>query len=297
MKRYGMILLAILLSSAGVAVPAQAVGDCPGRTVFAEAQAWWKPNPGTTGGKDFGHVHVGACIPERNTLSADTTIPVTVILHENPGTLQDISLVFKTDESETTVAKVAPGFRTCPVTDTCSTTVNVPVDISKFDRSGLQEIRFRVYVEEPDGNVMHSSLTFQTTIQNGKTVNNVGRMPYLRSKGWYTDYGYCEADVLSVPLPDEPISGVWNVTVQQVDHGEEGDVAPSHHSVRLDANAHLGIEGTVLSDGPGPLRERTFAIDTRELSNGTHRLVQRVDCARDNQVNSGVSVLQFTVRN
>jgi hypothetical protein len=297
MKRYGMILLAILLLSAGSAVPAQAVGDCPGRTAFAESQAWWKPKPGTTGGKNFGHVHVGACIPERDTLSADTTIPVTVILHENPGTLQDISLVFKTDESETTVAKVAPGFRTCRATETCSTTVNMPIDISKFDRSGLQEIRFRVYVEEPDGNIMHSSLTFQTTIRNGKTASDVSRMPYLRSKGWYTDYGYCEADVLSVPIPDEPISGVWNVTLQQADHGEEGDVAPSHHSVRLDANAHHGIAGTVLTDGPGPLAERTFAIDTRELSNGTHRLVQRVDCARDNQVNSGVSVLRFTVRN
>jgi hypothetical protein len=99
-----------------------------------------------------------------------------------------------------------------------------------------------------------------------------------------------------VPIPDEPISGVWNVTVQQVDHGPD-DVDPSHHSVRLDANAHLGIEGTVLSDRPGPLDETTFAIDTRDLSNGTHRLVQRVDCARDNQVNSGVSVLQFTVQN
>jgi hypothetical protein len=43
--------------------------------------------------------------------------------------------------------------------------------------------------------------------------------------------------------------------------------------------------------------ETTFAIDTTELANGRHRLVQRNDCARDNQVNSGVSVLQFTVQN
>jgi len=296
MKRYATILLAMLVSSAGLAAPAQAVGDCPGRTVFAESQAWWKPNPGTSGGKDFGHVHIGACIPERDTLTENTTIPVTVILHENPGELEDISLVFKTTESEDTVAKIAPGLRTCPVTDTCSTTVNVPIDISKFDRSGLQEIRFRVYVDEPDGNLMHSSLTFQTSISNGKPASDVSRMPYLRSKGWYTDFGYCEADVLSVPIPDQPVSGVWNVTVQQADHGPD-DVDPTHHSVRLDANAHLGIPGTILSDGPGPLPERTLAIDTTQLANGTHRLVQRVDCAQGNQVNSGVNVLQFTVQN
>jgi len=296
MKRLGMIVLAVLLSFTGLAAPAQAVGDCPGRTAFAESQAWWKPNPGTTGGKDFGHVHVGACIPDRDTLTADTTIPVTVILHENPGELQDISLVFKTATSETTVAEVPPGLRTCPVTDTCSTTVDMPIDISKFDRSGLQEIRFRVYVNEPDGNVMHSSLTFQTRISNGRPASDVSRLPYLRSKGWYTDFGYCEADVLSVPIPDRPVSGVWNVTVQQADHGPD-DVDPTHHSVRLDANAHLGVAGTILSDGPGPLSARTFAIDTTQLANGTHRLVQRVDCARDNQVNSGVSVLQFTVQN
>jgi hypothetical protein len=204
--------------------------------------------------------------------------------------------VFKTAESETTVAKVAPGFRTCPVTDTCSTTVDVPIDISKFDRSGLQEIRFRVFVDEPDGNVMHSSLTFQTYIRNGKTVSDVSRQPYLRSKGWYTDYGYCEADVLSVPVPGQLVSGVWNVTLQQEDHGDE-DVDPTHHSVRLDANAHRGLPGTILSDGRGPLPETTFAIDTTELANGRHRLVQRIDCARDNQVNSGISVLQFTVHN
>jgi hypothetical protein len=282
--------------NAGLTPPAQAVGGCLGSTLFVESQAWWTPAPGTTGGNDFGHVHVAACIPERDVLTANTTIPVTVTLHHNPGKLADLSLVFKTANSEQTVYKAAPGIRTCPVDQTCATTVDVPIDIMKFDRAGLQEIRLRVYVDQPDGKRMHTSMNFQTYIENGKTRSNVSRQPYLRSKGWYTDYGYCEPDVLSVPLHDKPVSGLWNVKVQQVDHGST-DVDPTWHTVRIDANSHLGLPGTILADGPGPLPATTFAIDTTKLSNGVHRLVQRVDCTKGNQTNSGVSVIQFVVQN
>lgn len=65
----------------------------------------------------------------------------------------------------------------------------------------------------------------------------------------------------------------------------------------LDANAHAGIPGTVLSEGPGELPESTFSVDTTKLSNGMHRLVQRVDCASGNQQNSGVNVFMFEVSN
>ena len=82
--------------------------------MFAESQAWWAPTPGTTGGNDFGHVHIGACIPERDTVTGPTVVPVRVILHHNPGRLRDISMVFKTTNSEVTVAKLVPGIRTCP---------------------------------------------------------------------------------------------------------------------------------------------------------------------------------------
>lgn len=278
------------------AANAQAVGDCEGSRVFYESQAWWTKAPGTTTGDDFGHVHVGGCLPERDVLTANTTIPVRIIMHHNPGKLQDISVVYKTTNSEKTVYKLVPSQRTCPVTETCTITVNAPITLSLFDRAGLQEIRFRVYVDEPDSKRMHTSINFQTYIENGKSRSNVTRQPYLRSKGWYTDYGYCEADVLSVPAPDAPVKGIWNVKVQQVDHGST-DVDPTYHSVKLDSNAHTGEPGITLKEGPGPLAATTFAIDTTQLSNGTHRLVQRADCTKGDQTNSGVSVMQFEVLN
>ncbi len=296
------LALASLLGLVGVVAvvgeggTASATGGCPAPRVFAESQAWWSPAPGTTGGNDFGHVHVGACIPDRDVLSASTTIPLTLILHDNPGRLQDVSVVFKTNASETTVAKVVPSQRTCPAGQTCTITATAPIDLAKFDRSGLQEVRFRVYVDEPDGKRMHTSLNFQAYVQNGKAKSDVTRQPYLRSKGWYTDFGYCEADLLGVPLPDGPLKGTVQFKVQQVDHGPD-DVDPTHHRVALDANAHAGIPGTTLSDGPGALPATTLSVDTTKLTNGTHRLVQKVECAKGNQVASGASVFLFDVAN
>jgi hypothetical protein len=291
-----LALVAVMLSP----TPASAAIDCsdfPEPRVWTEAQSWWSradgADPAAT--TDFGHLHVGACIPERDTLSANTTIPVRVVMHNNPGKLLDLSLVFKGTDYETTVAKLVPAWRTCAET-TCEQWLTAPVDIAKFGHSGLQEIRVRGFVDEPDGKRMHASLNWQTYIANGKSKSDVTRKPYLRGKGWYTDFGYCEPDVLSVPLPDGPVSGVWEPKVKQVDHGS-GDVDPSHHRVALDADAHAGIPGTVLLDGPGPLPETTLSIDTTQLADGPHRLVQRVDCEKDGQGNSGVLVAQFHVDN
>jgi hypothetical protein len=296
---------AVALAGGGVITAAMATEqmpmgiDCSGypqSRVWAEAQAWWTraagADPATS--KDFGHVHVGACIPERETVSDNTTMKVRIILHNNPGTLKDMSVVYKGADTEVTVAKVAPPQRTCA--GTCEMYLTVPIIPSKFEASGLQEVRFRVYVDEPDGNRMHSSLNWQLYVQNGKARQDVSRMPYLRGKGWYTGFGYCEPDVLSVPLPDRPVSGVWQPTVKQADHGSS-DVDPSHHRVALDADAHAGIAGTPLSDGAGTLSATSLAIDTRLLMDGAHRLVQRVDCQKGDQVNSGVLIVQFYVDN
>jgi hypothetical protein len=269
---------------------------CTGGRVFAEAQAWWTKAPGASAtSNDFGHIHVGACVPERDTLTASTTIPVRVIMHGNPGTLLDMSVVFKGTDYETTVAKVVPAWRKCAET-TCEQWLNAPIDITKFGHSGLQEIRFRVFVDEPDGQRMHTSINWQTSIANGMSKADVTRMPYLRGKGWYTGFGYCEPDILSIPLPDKPVSGTLKLRVQQIDHGS-GDVDPSHHRVALDSDAHAGIPGTVLVEGDGSLAARDIDIDTTKLSNGPHRLVQRVDCRSGEQINSGVLVLRFEVNN
>lgn len=298
MVKSASALLLVLATLVGIQVhqgtEARAAAGCPDPRVFVETQAWWKPNPDTAGGVDFGHVHLGACIPERDALRTNTVIPLQLIMHGNPGTLRDISVVFKGKDQEETVAKVAPSQRTC--SGTCVITASAPIRIQKFEASGLQEIRFRAYVDQPDGNLMHTSLNFQAKIRNGKPWSPVSRMPYLRAKGWYTDYGYCEADILTVPLPDQPVSGVMTMRVQQVDHGPD-DVDPTAHMVAIDTDAHAGDPGTILRQGTGRLPPTRLDIDTTQLTNGVHKLVQRVDCAEGNQINSGVSVMRFEVFN
>ena len=162
-------------------------------------------------------------------------------------------MVFKTNASETTVAKAVPSQRTCPAKQTCTITATAPIDISKFDRSGLQEIRFRVYVDEPDGKRMHTSINFQSYVQNGKAKSDVTRQPYLRSKGWYTGFGYCEADLLGVPLPDGPLKGTVQFKVQQVDHGPD-DVDPTHHRVALERTPTPGSPERRCPTAPGRCR-------------------------------------------
>ena len=215
-------------------------------------------------------------------------------MHENPGRLADISVVLKGTDYEITTAKVPPDKRRCA--STCEQWITVRLNPAKFRRSGLQEVRFRVFVDEPDGKVMHASLNWQLYVDNDKPRSDVSRYPYLRGKGWYTDFGYCEAGMLTRPLPDAPVRGNLTLRMRQVDHGPD-DVDPSTHVVALDADAHAGIPGTVLSQGPGPLATTSFTIDTTKLPDGPHRLVQRVSCESGDHINSGVLVLNFTTDN
>lgn len=277
------------------AAGAAAEVPCATPRVFAESQAWWQPAPGAPAGtNNFGHVHLGACIPERDVLASPTSVRLRLIMHENPGRLDDISVVLKGTDYEITTAEVAPVKRRCA--STCEQWLTVRLDPAKFRESGLQEVRFRVFVDEPDGNEMHTSINWQLYVDNGKPRADVTRYPYLRGKGWYTDFGYCEADMLTRPLPDGPVRGNLKLRMRQVDHGPD-DVNPSSHLVALDADSHAGIPGTVLSRGRGPLAATSFTIDTTTLSDGQHRLVQRASCKSGDHINSGVLVLVFTTDN
>src|SRR5215207_5601752 len=66
-------------------------GMYPEKRQCVENQAWWMPAADQVRDKDsdHGHAHMGACIPERENLSGSTsvlTIPVRLMLHDNPGT-------------------------------------------------------------------------------------------------------------------------------------------------------------------------------------------------------------------
>jgi hypothetical protein len=289
---------------------------------FVDTQAWWMPdidqaNNSTT---NTGHTHMGACIPERETISSgNLTVNVRVVLHDNPGKADYVAMVFKTSDSEKTVQKcylrAAAADFTCPgpsgtgkgdftCTGTCERWLTFSHPISAFKHSGIQEVRFRGFVPEPDGKVMRTNFNWQVDIQNGKSVSDVSRDPFLRGKAWYTHAGYCEASVHAVPLPDSPVSGIWTPLVGLDTHVEGLPATHSFMAIDPDFHAVPSNPGSVLWDAAGPYGadpsgSAPVSIDTRTLANGVHKLHLRTSC-RDNKLgstNSGVTVIPFTVAN
>src|SRR5215212_26141 len=269
----------------------------PEARTFLESQAWWLQTPGKNG-TSFGHMHVGACIPERQTLSGVVALDVRIILHDNPGAFDYLNPVLVSDAQEISLPHVTTLHgMTCPV-GTCVGWAHLDVNTALLDNDGLQEIRIRAYTNEPDGNIMHSSVNVHAYLANGRPVNDVDRRVYTRGKGWYTGAGYCEASFIS-SLPAGPISGVWRPTVKIVYHGAD-DLAVTHHSVRLDPDFHATpvVPGIVLADGPGELLEQSLSIDTTTLANGLHKFHLRADCNDPRgSTNSGVLVVPFRVDN
>ena len=282
-----------ITSNAQTAPPGMDCTAYPETRQFVDAQSWWWLQEGQTG-NDFGHTHIGACIPERETLSADSSITVKVQLHDNPGKVTYVALVYKTTSMESSVS-FNPGW-TC-ATNQCEFYYTFPIVVSKFDKSGLQELRLRATTLEPDGKEERASLNWQTFIQNGKTKSDVTRQPYLRGKGWYTGQNYAEASFLTVPLPDAPLSGVWNPRVQVVNHEDSAPI--TGYRLALDTNVHAGIPGTTVLEGLGQLLPTTLSIDTTLLTNGPHKLFMRADSVKvgENSTNSGVLVVPFEVNN
>jgi hypothetical protein len=288
------ILAALSVTSSSAAPNPLTCEGYPQPRVFVDAQSWWKTTPGMSG-TDYGHVHVGACIPERETLSENTYLDVRMILHDNPGELFNFELVYHGADYETPVDFPQSDI-TCPVPGTCERWVQVPVDLALFGHSGLQELRFRASVDLPQGNTMIASLDWQLYVQNGTPPRNQTRLPFLRGKGWYTGSGYCEADDISVPVPKAPLSSTWSPRLRVVNHGEIDDLPVTAHSVRLDPDFHADPmnEGTLLVEGPGELLEQNVPIDTSLLADGRHRLFMRADCDDPRgSTNSGVLVVSF----
>lgn len=231
-------------------------------------------------------------MPWKQVVSGILTIPIRVVMHDNPGSFDYLNPVLKTDSQELSINKnfSLSGF-TCP-SGTCVRETSVSIDTRLSDYDGLQEIRIRSYVKEPDGNIMHASINVLVDIQNGDPENPLDRKAFARAKGWYTDSGYCEADILS-DLPTGPIAA-WSPTVRAIHHGTSDDLAISRHIVTLDADNHAGIPGTVLRSGNGELP--TTTLDLSGLSSGTHRLAIRAECDDPRgSTNSGVMQVTFTV--
>jgi len=259
---------------------------------FVDSQAWWSRTPGASG-TDFGHLHVGGCLPERETIRRTQRLDIRVVMHHNPGRLRYVSLVLKGREYEDTVAK-SRGARglSCPH-GTCVRWLSFRLEPARFRAGGLQEVRVRAFVDEPDGNEMHTSINWQLHVRNGKRRDDVTRRAYLRGKGWYSGAGYCEAAYRSVPLPDGAPRSVWRPFLAMSWDGDASDLPVTGHSVRIDPDAHHGMPGILVREGAGELA-KPVAIDLERLAPGRHRLVLRSDC-RDprGSTNSGLLSIHF----
>jgi hypothetical protein len=245
---------------------------------------------------DARHLHTGGCIPRREvTLSGIVPFDVVVKMHNDPGRVTYVAIVVKTASMESTYQSVNPGW-TCPTHD-CTFVQHFELPMSAFDKSGLEEIRFRATSRQPSGNELRTSVNFQTHVDNGKPLDNVTRLPFLRLKGWYTGVGYCEAGYRSdlVPLPSGPVSGLWTPNIRQVDHGSS-DADPTAHSIRIDPDIHGGHPGTFLTQGPGG-RDGPFSINTTQLPNGEHKLFLETECQTARGVTTGAGVVPFVVQN
>ncbi|MDQ3691494.1 MAG: hypothetical protein M3406_15975 [Chloroflexota bacterium] len=253
---------------------------------FVESQAWWDQTPGKTG-TDFGHLHVAAWIPYKQVVSGTLTLKLRFILHDNPGTFAYFNPVLKTDSQEISLPHDTSleGW-TCG--GTCSRTVTTSIDTTQSDYDGIQEIRIRAFVDEPDGNRMHASVNALVNLQNGEPENPIDRKAYQRFKGWYTGSGYCEAGILS----DLPVGS--SVKVQVLHHGAAEDLPVTRYKVTVDANVHAGIPGTVIAQGTGELQPTV--LDLSQFAAGAHTLAIRAECDDPSgSTNVGVGVTTFTV--
>lgn len=273
------------------------------RRVFVEGQTQWVPGPGQADSPatNNGHLHIGACIPERETLSSgDLTANVRLVAFRNPGTATQASLVFKTPDSEVTVQEVNFPTLTCP-TGECTRWVTLSWPISAFNHSGLQEVRFRSGANEPNGKEMRVSLNWQLYISNGRSVSNVTRYPYLRGKAWYTHSLYCEGSYVSVPVPDGSVSGVWAPTLRLDTHDSDASLPVTHYTVAVDPHGHMDPPdpGVVILDADGRWPSAPVAVDTTLLANGPHRLFLKSGCRDDvlGSTNWGVLAVAFQVQN
>ncbi|MHA7261941.1 hypothetical protein ACX80W_01935 [Arthrobacter sp. TMN-37] len=252
------------------------------------------------------------------------TLDIRMMLH-NPGRQEAdtgetltpyVAVVMKGASTEKTQSKLYQTGWTCPTPGTCTRWGQVRVDPSFFSTDGLKETRLRFFSDVVDPAAggrtttarMTASLNFQyyVDLSPTRTVSDVSQDPYLRGKGWYSapgrdlaKGGYCEADLLTVPVPNTPVSGIWSPAVRMVSHGEAGDPPVTAHEIRIDPDLHANVPGLILRRAGGEYDGR-ISIDTTKLTNSSHKLFLRADCNdqyRRNSTTSGILIVSFEVAN
>lgn len=289
MPKIALLLATAALLTLGIGITsdrAAAVSDplsCEGyaeKRVFLESQGWWNT---TTAGVGE-HIHVGTCFPHAQTVKGVVDFDIRVMLHESTASAYLLRIAVGS-----TVLVTKTIAMSC-ATD-CTQWHRLSLDTTKWAYDGRQELRFTVKAKEPNGKIHYQSTGWQAYFANGKPVSNYRSSDLIIARGWYTDYGYTNAQLESA-LPTAPVSGTWSPKVKF----SPGSSTAASFMATVDPSFHTGDAGKVVVTGAGS-GSKTLSIDTRTLANGPHKLVLLAHDKRSTGTNSGVQVLPFTVLN
>ncbi len=292
-------------------MPVAAPEDCSryggAKRVYLEAQAWWMPTPGKSGGTDQGHLHQGTCFPWAQQIKGTIPFDIRLMLHNNPGKLESLTMQIFGDKGSAVAAKksfsppltIANCAQSGGILSTdamgmknCLWIVHLEADTTVAPYDGRQEFRIRPKISEPDGNTMVGSTSWQAYLTNGKPQNDYRSYDLMQGKGWYSGASYSIARI-DGGFPTGPVKGTLSLKARC-----ESDGPPVGHCLAaIDPDFHAGNPGTTILDQHGAW-QGTIAIDTTKLSNGTHRLFLKTDTDdKRGSSNGGVQVFYFTVAN
>src|SRR5215208_2451777 len=154
----------------------------PAFAVNLESQGWWRQNNANE--PEFGrHIHLSTAFPLNQVVSGVVNLPITVQLHEQPGTVKFVRV-----QLFDAYTKTVPVNFSCAVAD-CTFNVNVPVDTTQVE-DGLWEWRLTANINARDA--AFGQRFFQTTRWDAFTANgnppsrqpaNMSRSP--GAAGWY----------------------------------------------------------------------------------------------------------------
>ena len=262
----------------------------PEPRTFLEVQEWWEGVPLAAG--EVAHVHAGTCFPLGQRVSGQVVFDVRITLHDNPGHLYSYETALYVDGHGSGHVSRTRLDHHCA--STCTYWVRSVVDTTSAN-DGWHEFRFKPRVRLANDAVMLTSAGWPAYTQNGNTVDGSrSSMGGIIGRGWYTDDGY-QNPVLSDATQVLGVrSGIATFRLR-LDKGSDGGDT-TYSAAYVDPDFHHGNEGMLLVERAGPYRD-DVTLDTRHLTNGTHRLVLRVESAGSAGTNTGIQVIQFRVHN
>lgn len=274
---------AISLTQAQAAPDPNTCTGYPEPRIFLESQGWWvtSGNDGITEGNDagrnFGHIHIGACFPLFQRVSGVVGFDLRILMHDNPGRVTFVRpFICNNQQSDCYRAPdvVFSPALTCAVAS-CTFYQHVDIDTTRWHYDGLNGVRFRPEVLEPDGNTLRAANNWLMDIQNGNPPRTfVGGPTYIDAKGWYHgNYSSVKISDGYTPNPHAQFAvtyrcGSTNEAVQDC-------------LVTVDPDFHATPPsfGTVQSDNTLTKFQRVV-VSPSDFASGSHALVFRT-CVHD----------------